>query len=153
MAEETTKSSKYKLIGVIIVALLGTYGTVMSTMIQATSAKESSVKAIVNQLNDVVIPGLQKVIDRQLDSLDELSERNSVLRERVASLEAKFDMKLEEMFFVGPRTTGWANLEAIAKKPTGIKPSVKVKKKKSAKVRAKRRHIIPTIQMQRVLDE
>lgn len=150
MPEETNKSAKYKLIGIIIVGLLGTYGTVMSTLIQSTSAKESSVKAIVNQLNDVVIPGLQKVIDRQLDALDDIKEKNSLLRERVASLEGKFDMKLNEMFFVGPRLHELK--EELWEEPETVKKTrVKKSSKKPAKV-SKKRHVIPRIQMQRVLD-
>jgi Txe/YoeB family toxin of Txe-Axe toxin-antitoxin module len=62
----------------------------MSTVIQSTSAKEDSVKTLVTQMNDRVIPGIQ-------DVLDTLSQDHYKLCERVAKLEGKEEGKAAVM--------------------------------------------------------
>ena len=89
MSEE--KTSKWKMWAVIISSVLGAYATVVSTLIQTTGAKQSSVEALakqnqemLTQLNNVVLPELDNKAKEQTEYL-------IIIRERLAKMEGRLD--------------------------------------------------------------
>jgi hypothetical protein len=82
--QQKSKIHKWNFWGMVIVAALGAYSTIMSTVLNNTAAKEDNVNVIVEQINDKVLPQLQVVIEN-------LTTQNASLRERVSFLEGKIE--------------------------------------------------------------
>jgi len=78
-----------KVISSIIVALLGAFGSYMGYKAN-TQSKDSSIKieAIVEQMNGMIIPRIQKGLDDINENLHDLAKIQADLRERIAKLEA-----------------------------------------------------------------
>lgn len=88
MKGSTDKPSKWKFLTVLIPSVLAAYATIVSTWIQTTGAKESSIKVLVSQINEQIIPHMQELVD-------ELIKENTLLRERVAKMEGIMEAKRE----------------------------------------------------------
>ena len=98
MAEkENGKLKKWQIISGIVIAALTAYSTIFVSLINASGAKESSVKTLITELNDKVIPQLQEVVNKQDDEIDRLKDKNADLRERLAKIEGMFMVGKEEM--------------------------------------------------------
>lgn len=85
------KNGKWKfwgtVVGAIIVAGMGAYATINTAIIQNTGAKQSSVEALarqnqetVKQINEVVIPGIQKITHDQTKEIITLREKLAMMR-------------------------------------------------------------------------
>ena len=121
------KPNKWKFLMVVVPAILSAVAMVMSTWVLATGAKESSVKSVVNQINNNVIPRLQ-------DLLDDAIKENAELRERVAKLEGLIEgLKVRK-----------------ERGDTEIKPKSEEKKEKKSESRKFKLKKIPQIQMQQI---
>lgn len=90
--KESKLSSRLKFWGVVISAALSAFATILGIWIKGTAAKESSMKVLVEQLNDVIIPKLEQALDRQTDEVSKLRDVNANLRERLAKVETTIDM-------------------------------------------------------------
>jgi hypothetical protein len=112
--EVRVSGQRFKFWSLVISGILGTYATVMSTVIQSTSAKEDSVKTLVTQMNDRVIPGIQ-------DVLDTLSQDHYRLCERVAKIEGREEAKAAALLRHNP---GNSHATVYAVKPE-VKPEPK----------------------------
>jgi hypothetical protein len=84
---KSVKVARLKVIGAIGVAVLGLYGSIFSTCANQWAASESTVDAMVDQLNSRVIPAIQKVLEEV--RLDQKQDRDdaAAMRERIARLE------------------------------------------------------------------
>lgn len=98
--EENNKSGKWKFWGMVITGALAAYSTIFVSLISSSGAKESSIKTIVQQLNERVIPQLQELMHKQDEEIDKLKDKNADLRERLA--------KIEGMFMVREEAKSWA---------------------------------------------
>ena len=100
MAKENGKAAKWKFFGMVVTAALAAYSTIFVSLINSSGAKENSVKAIVSQLNDKIIPQLQELIHKQDEEIDKLRDKNADLRERLAKIEGMFMVEREEKSWV-----------------------------------------------------
>jgi regulator of replication initiation timing len=97
--ETSLKTAKWKVIGTIIVALIGVYGSVLATwMTSKTSDTGDALQATVEQLNTQVIPSIQQLVsDLKVEirilreENKDLNKQNSNLRERLARVETIVD--------------------------------------------------------------
>lgn len=86
-----------KIAGTIIVTALGVYGTIFSTLAnnkasQSSASQEEVTKAILDQINKVLLPRLQHDLDNIAVTLKEVGEDGSAARERLARVEAIVEM-------------------------------------------------------------
>jgi hypothetical protein len=106
MAEKKEKpTSKWvKILVASIPAALAAYATIISTVIQTTGAKQEklqqtddNLQVLVKQINEEVLPKIQKLLDKHDGKIDKLGDLESALRERIAAIEgflkAKRDLR------------------------------------------------------------
>jgi len=102
------KAAKWKVIGTVIVALIGVYGSVLATwMTSKTSDTGDALKATVEQLNTHVIPGIQRLVDdlktenRILrEENKDINEKTATLRERLVRVETIVDPHINKPSFI-----------------------------------------------------
>ena len=95
--EENGKAAKWKVWGMIITAALAAYSTIFVSLINSSGAKESSVKTLVVQINEKIIPQLQDLNTKQDEEINKLKDKNADLRERLAKIEGMFMIEREEV--------------------------------------------------------
>lgn len=110
MGEEKNgaKAAKWKVIGTIIVAMIGVYGSVLATwMTSKTSDTGDALQATVEQLNTHVIPGIQRLVDdlktenRILRAENkDINEKTATLRERLVRVETIVDPHVAKPSFL-----------------------------------------------------
>jgi len=89
IAKSNVKATKITVIGSVLVALIGFLGMIYVNS-KTDDNKESHqklVQALMNQLNTLVIPQIQKELQEINITLKELSQDESAARERIARLE------------------------------------------------------------------
>lgn len=145
MPEKTSKlSDKLKFWGVVISAILSTLATILGVWIKSTTAKESSMKVLVEQLNSVIIPKLEQALDKQSDIVSALRDQNADLRERLTRVETTVEMwKLINHSF-GTVGAGSPVLPLYSEEEAAEEASTEVPVKKEKK--------FPRLDMQQILE-
>lgn len=85
----------------LVTAALAAYSTIFVSLINSSGAKESSIKTLVVQINEHVIPQLQEFIHKQDDKIDKLKDKNADLRERLARIEGMVMIREEAKSWFG----------------------------------------------------
>lgn len=78
-------AEKWKFWTLVVTAGVSIYASTISTFINSNGAKEASLKELVRQVNEVVLPDIQK-------ELELLREDNIKIRERLAGMEIYRDL-------------------------------------------------------------
>ena len=146
MPEKASKfSDKLKFWGVVISAVLSTLATILGVWIKSTTAKESSMKVLVEQLNDVIIPKLEQALDKQTDMVSRLRDQNADLRERLTRVETTVDMWKLINHSIGTVGAGTPLLPSYTEKETDNSPQPNIENTKSKK--------FPRLDMQQILEK
>ena len=93
----TDKPEKWKLVFVILSGLIGVYGATLSTCNSNRVDKnkviqEETTKALLAQINSLVIPRIQKDMDDIRYNLSELTDDSAAIRERLTRVETIMEL-------------------------------------------------------------
>lgn len=96
-ATATVKAARFRLIGTIVVAALGLFGTLASIYVSMISASSDSFKAsqieqkeLIDRLDEIIIPNIEKNLNDLLEENKLLHEKLGDARERLSKLEGRF---------------------------------------------------------------
>jgi len=113
--EMTDKSEKWKLIFVVLSGLIGVYGATLSTcnsnrVDKNKAIQEETTKSLLTQINNLVIPRIQRDMDDIRYNLGELTNDSAAIRERLTRVETimellarRFQVKVAPPPVVKPR--------------------------------------------------
>jgi len=106
MAEAKTKTeirvTLLKVLGSLLVAGMGTYGVVFSTIANNKSdtnaiATEESTKAVLAQMNNLILPKIQADLKELAYTIKEMDKDGQAARERIARIEAMMDLLVKRL--------------------------------------------------------
>ena len=119
------KVTAIKVVGMVLVALVGLYGAVFSTIANSKSddnavATEESTKAVLAQMNNLILPKIQADLKELAYTIKEIDKDNQAARERIARIEAMVEIFTRRLNMQAART------EQLSKPPPKPEPSVKL---------------------------
>jgi len=129
------KATKWQVAGRVVLALIGVYAATLATSTATSSASKDSLEQMVSQLNTIVIPAIQKLLEELRYDAKQDRDDDAAVRERVARLEGI----LESMS--GKKGTA---------KPKGMEPwgFKKIMDNATKKAAAKKETRLPTVRLQ-----
>ena len=92
------KTARVKAWMPLITALISLAGVITVAILQFGAARESSVKTIVEQLNDKVIPNLQQGFNDLSDTNNKIVDKVSEQQARIARLEGILEILLRDKY-------------------------------------------------------